>query len=79
VDIKSLERGASQYYSKIVFIMSNVEDGTQDRKMTLFGTTVNKVASRKECAHSENFKFPFHSGVFSITFDFKCVLNILLL
>jgi hypothetical protein len=37
---------------------------------------VNKK-DRKECACSENFKFPFHSGIFSITFQFKCVLNIL--
>jgi hypothetical protein len=35
--------GASQYYSKMVFIVSNVEDGTQVCKMTLFGMTVNKV------------------------------------
>jgi hypothetical protein len=33
---------------------------------------------RKECVCSANFKFPFHSGRFSITFQFKCVLNILL-
>jgi hypothetical protein len=26
----------------------------------------------------KNFKFPFHLGIFSITFHFKCVLNILL-
>jgi hypothetical protein len=30
VDIKGLEGGPSQYNSKLVFIMSNAEDGTQD-------------------------------------------------
>lgn len=27
-----------------------------------------------ECSCSENFKFPFHSGICSITFHFKCVI-----
>jgi hypothetical protein len=31
---------------------------------------------KSKCARSENFKFPFHSGIFSITFHLKCVLNI---
>jgi hypothetical protein len=31
-----------------------------------------------ECACSEKFKFLFHSLIFSLTFDFKCVINILL-
>jgi hypothetical protein len=33
---------------------------------------------RKGCARRENFKFSFYSGIFSTTFRFKYVLNILL-
>jgi hypothetical protein len=31
---------------------------------------------RKEFAYSKNVKFPFHCGIFPITSQFKCVLNI---
>jgi hypothetical protein len=31
---------------------------------------------RRECACSENYNFPFHSGILSITFRFKRILNV---
>jgi hypothetical protein len=38
VDIKSLERSGSQYYSKIVCLVQKM-----GRTMTFFGTTVNEA------------------------------------
>jgi hypothetical protein len=46
------------------------------KKEFFFSKMLTARVPPKKC--SENFKFPFHSGIFRITFHFKFVLNILL-
>jgi hypothetical protein len=58
----------------LVFLLLDEAQTYKYNLITLGG--VNEVVLM-ECACSEDFKFPIHAGIFSITFHFKCVLNIL--